>query len=92
LDKVFCEAEDWIKSFVNWYNNEHRHSEIKYVTPEQRHSGKDKDILSKREKTYTIAKEKHPERWSGKIRNWDWIEFVYLNPTKEEVALTKKTG
>jgi hypothetical protein len=35
LDSVRC----WIESFVEWYNNEHRHSGIKYVTPNQRHLG-----------------------------------------------------
>ena len=33
LDSVRC----WIESFVEWYNSEHRHSGIKYVTPNQRH-------------------------------------------------------
>jgi hypothetical protein len=23
-----------------------------------------------------------PNRWSGDIRNWDWIDKVYLNPEK----------
>jgi hypothetical protein len=25
--------------FVDWYNGEHRHSAIRYVTPDERHSG-----------------------------------------------------
>ena len=29
----------WILGFVRWYNEEHRHSALNYVTPEQRHSG-----------------------------------------------------
>ena len=28
--------EVWVRNFVNWYNNEHRHSGINYVTSEQR--------------------------------------------------------
>lgn len=34
-------ARDWVTWFVRWYNTEHRHSQISYVTPEQRHSGED---------------------------------------------------
>lgn len=26
---------------------------------------------------------KHPERWSQQLRNWDYISEVYLNPEKE---------
>jgi len=33
------EACLWVSSFVNWYNHQHRHSGIKFVTPQQRHSG-----------------------------------------------------
>jgi hypothetical protein len=34
--------------FVSWYNEEHRHSAIRYVTPDQRHSGRDVEILERR--------------------------------------------
>lgn len=77
-------AEDWVSNFVTWYNEEHRHSGIKYVTPQERHSGKDKIILASRNQTYLKAKEKHPERWSGNTRNWGWDEIVVLNPDKKK--------
>jgi len=83
------DAEMWVAQFVQWYNNEHIHSGIKFVTPMQRHTGEDKIILEKRRITYTIAKNKHPQRWSGSTRNWDWEECVFLNPTKTEDLLTK---
>ena len=38
--KTLDEARVWVRNFVNWYNNEHRHSGINYVTPEQRHNGR----------------------------------------------------
>ena len=44
--------------FVEWYNNEHRHSGINYVTPSQRHMGLDQEILRKRKEVYEKAKEK----------------------------------
>lgn len=77
-------ARRWVKGFVNWYNHEHLHSAIKFVTPEQRHSGEDKEILARRKQVYQQAKQKHPERWSGEIRNWNEIRKVYLNPENEK--------
>ena len=52
------EARLWVKRFVEWYNNEHRHSGIHYVTPAQRHNGEDKEILAKR-KRYIIRRKKN---------------------------------
>lgn len=80
------EVKKWMERFVNWYNNEHRHSGIQYVTPNQRHTGLDKSILEKRKLTYKKAMDKNPERWSKKItRKWNWESIEILNPeTKNE--------
>ena len=78
--KSLEEAREWTSNFVNWYNNEHRHSGIKFVTPNQRHEGKDIEILKARDITYKLAREKHPERWTTKTRDWTPIEVVHLNP------------
>lgn len=88
-------AKIWVSYFIIWYNEEHQgrptrlpwHSGIKYVTPEERHSGQDKIILASRNQTYLIAKKKHPERWAGNTRNWNWIENVVLNPDKKKDLL-----
>jgi transposase InsO family protein len=81
-------ARTWVKAFVEWYNNFHLHSGIKYVTPMQRHLGLDKAILEIRKITYQNAKRKNPLRWSGNIRNWDWQEKVILNPeTKKDLLV-----
>lgn len=79
----------WVYAFVTWYNTEHRHSSIRYVTPEERHNGKDEKILAHRQEIYEAAKKKHPERWSGKTRNWEPIREVYLNPDDPMNMLTK---
>ena len=73
-------ARSWSLDFVRWYNCKHRHSGIKFVTPEQRHKGEDINVLRKRQQTYKQARAKHPERWSGKIRDWSRAEAVHLNP------------
>lgn len=76
------EARVWVAGFQHWYNEEHQHSAIKFVTPGQRHRGEDKEILSKRAVIYEMAKAAMPERWSGRCRNWERPAAVSLNPQK----------
>ena len=76
-------AREWVSDFVKWYNGEHRHSAIRYVTPDQRHKGEDLNILAKRRRVYRKARESRPERWSRSVRNWQPIEKVWLNCPKE---------
>ena len=75
-----------INQYIHWYNHEHLHSAIQYVTPADRHTGKDHEILDKRKSVYLSAKSRKPERWSGDIRNWEPIGHVWLNPPREEVG------
>lgn len=72
-----------VDKFVKWYNHEHLHSGINFISPYQRHFGLDKEIMEKRIKTYEEAKLRHPERWSGEIRDWSLPEYVTLNPMSE---------
>jgi transposase InsO family protein len=84
------EARAWVERFVRWYNTEHLHSGIRYVTPEDRHSGRDVEILANRRRVYEQARSKNPSRWSRNTRNWERIEVVRLNPEpKEENAQEK---
>jgi len=76
------DARAWVKEFVQWYNNAHCHSGIRFVTPAQRHRGEDVEILARRKQVYQQAKLQNPARWSGEIRNWDQIKEVHLNPEK----------
>ena len=77
---ILDEARAWAASFVQWYNVDHRHSGIRYVSPAHRHAGKDHAILAARHLLYTRCRELHPARWSGKTRNWSPIGTVTLNP------------
>ena len=74
------EARQWVYSFVDGYNDYHRHSGIKYVTPESRHTGADHKILEKRHKLYLGAQQANPARWiRGITRNWNPITTVTMN-------------
>lgn len=89
---TLLEARLWVKRFVDWYNNEHRHSGINYVTPSERHEGKDKEILKKRKVLYEKVKAEHPERWSRKTRVWEFSETEWLNPRQEKEESKEATA
>jgi len=76
-------ATEWVAGFVSWYNDEHLHSGIRFVTPSDRHAGQHFDVLERRKQVYQAARARHSNRWSGSIRNFDPIETVELNPEQE---------
>ena len=78
------QARAWVLRFVTWYNTEHRHSGIQFVTPAQRHYGQEDDILAHRQSVYEAAKRSMPERWKGReTRNWNAVQEVWLNPQND---------
>lgn len=79
----------WVNPFVDWYNNTHLHSSIGFVTPAQRHSGADVEILEGRKAVYQAARRRHPERWSRDCRCWERVDVVRLNPAKGKAAATE---
>ena len=76
-------ARTWAAGFVHWYNYDHRHSGIRYVSPAQRHAGEDHAILAARHALYSRARELNPARWSGNTRNWSPVLAVTLNPERD---------
>ena len=82
------QARNWVTRFVRWYDNEHRHSAIKFVTPSQRHAGLDDKLLVARKAVYEAARAANPLRWTGATRNWSPVNEVHLNPdvTINEIA------
>ena len=76
-------ARTWAAEFVRWYNYDHRHSGIRYVSPAQRHAGEDHAILAARHVLYSRARELNPARWSGPTRNWSPVLVVTLNPERD---------
>jgi putative transposase len=76
-------ARQWAAGFVHWYNHEHHHSGIRYVTPAERHAGRDRERLDHRHALYQQARERNPRRWSGQTRNWTPIAAVTLNPERD---------
>lgn len=85
-------ARAWVNAFVRWYNTEHLHSAIRFVTPDDRHAGRDRARLAARHRLYERARDKHPERWSGNTRTWTPIEVVALNPEHTAHAPLEETA
>jgi transposase InsO family protein len=77
-------ARQWVADLVHWYNQEHRHSAIGFVTPAQRHAGLDEALLAQRKALYEDARRQNPRRWSQNTRNWNRIHTVHLNPDHAE--------
>ncbi len=80
------QAQVWVDGFVFWYNTQHLHSSIRFVTPDDRHFGGEEHILANRRKVYEKARSRNPNRWSKNIRNWNPVHQVWLNPKKKDEA------
>ena len=79
------DAREWADRLVQWYNHDHHHSGLRFVTPQERHAGQQDLILTARENLYAKAREDHPARWSRGTRNWTPIGPVQLNPEREGI-------
>jgi hypothetical protein len=69
-----------VSSFVHWYNHRHPHTGIKFVTPQQRHSGQAVEICRHRAVIYEQARQRNPRRWLRLTRCWRQPEVVWINP------------
>lgn len=87
--KPFASADDarrWVTRFVAWYNGEHRHSGIRFVTPDERHYAREEGVLAARRTVYQRARQNNPERWTRASRNWTPVGEVVLNPEKRSIT------
>ena len=75
-------ARSWVEHFVRWYNSEHRHSGIRFVTPDERHFRREAAVLAHRREVYERARRRRPERWTGPTRNWAPAGAVRLTPDR----------
>lgn len=83
--KDLMAARQWVERFVHWYNHEHKHSKIRFVTPQQRHSGQDEQILKQRKVVLEQAKQAKPSRWGSRpTRNCEPTGAVCLNPERDD--------
>ncbi len=76
-----ADARAWMRTFVRWYNEEHRHSGIGLLTPAMVHTGKAAEVLEARQEVMESAYAAHPERF---VRGRPVVpalpDAVWINP------------
>ena len=77
-------ARSFCRSFFEGYNEKHRHSGLRYLTPNQVHLGISARIVSARQCVLDAAHENHPERFvRSPPRALAPPAAVYINPPIE---------
>ena len=61
------DGRSFCQTFFRWYNSEHYHSGIGFLTPEDVHYGRAEQIIKERQAVLKDAFAKHPERFKGKM-------------------------
>jgi putative transposase len=75
--------------FFPWYNTQHRHSGVAFMTPHSVHYGLAADLQVVRTATLNAAFLAHPERFKNKPPQPPALHTaVWINPPKKEPAVT----
>ena len=84
----FEDARAFCGSFFSWYNNEHYHSGIAWLTPATVHAGRGDEVLARRHATVLQHFERTPQRFiNGRPRPASVPHEVWINaPTVEADA------
>jgi putative transposase len=81
------DARYFLRPFFDWYNNEHRHAGIGWLTPASVHAGKAEEVLEKRSRILAEAYERHPERFvKGLPRPAELPGEVWINKPNGSLA------
>lgn len=86
------QAEDFCRKFFNYYNEQHYHSGIHWLTPEAVHHGKADDILQKRHLVLLNAYNDNPARFNGREPKQRYLQPVYINPPEENKNFDLQEG
>jgi putative transposase len=80
----FDDGLAFCREFFHWYNTQHRHSGIGYLTPQTVHHGHAPSAIECRQKTLLAAYQAHPERFVRKPPSPSPLpEAVWINPPKQ---------
>jgi putative transposase len=79
------DAMGFCRRFFPWYNDDHRHSALAYLTPRVVHYGQTEEALDRRHETMLAAYTAHPERYvHGPPRRPELPRAVWINPPRQE--------
>lgn len=74
-------AEAFCQRYFNWYNHEHYHSGIQWLTPQHVHYGSANKVLQSRHDTLTKMYQQNPIRFNNRAPKLKHLpEAVYINP------------
>ena len=81
------DARSFCRDFFTWYNQEHRHSGIGLVTPQQIHYGIAQDIVDYRKEVLLSAFKDKPNRFKGKLPQPPALpKDAWINKPKSDVV------
>lgn len=79
------DARGFCGDFFPWYNGEHKHSGISFLTPETVHYGRESEILAKRNKSMQSAFAANPMRFKNTApKPWQAPQAAWINKSKPE--------
>ena len=75
------DALEYCRGFFDWYNNDHQHSGIAYLTPATVHYGRAADVIASRQHVLDASYAAHPERFVNRApRALLLPRAVWINP------------
>lgn len=81
------DARAFGQDFFTWYNDEHRHSGIGWLTPKMAHYGLAEDVTAFRQKILDQAYQNHPERFvNKKPKAPELPKIVWINPPEQSIV------
>ncbi|HYC77479.1 MAG TPA: IS3 family transposase [Planctomycetota bacterium] len=79
----FSAAREFCRSYFGWYNREHRHSGIAFLTPETVYRGRTPEVLAARQATLDRDFDENPIRYANRRPRVAALPAaVYINPPK----------
>jgi putative transposase len=78
------DARAWARSFIDWYNHEHRHTGLALMTPATIHYGLAGQVTEQRQQVLQAAYAHHPERFMKGVPIPPQLpEAVWINPPRK---------
>lgn len=85
------DARAFCVEFFRWYNTEHHHSGIGFLTPQNVHHGRAPEIIAARQQVLDLAHQHHPERFVRKPPTAPKLpDAVWINPPDKTSRATNQ--
>ena len=81
------------QAFFRWYNQDHRHSGLGFLTPATVHFGQAAAVRAQRDRVLSVAYAAHPERYvNGRPHPADLPNAVWINPPVKNTTAQDPPG